>query len=330
MPEMGRPVSPQQMQYRQVTMGPKSQGNTAGKSEAQLRKEIIEKATGYKEKNPLYKEGPHNQMGKDEFLKLLTHQLQHQDPMNPMDGSKMTGELAQFSQLEQLANLNKKFDDMGKTRGMEDKFYAASFVGKRVVTTGSTMNLKNSGDPGDVLFKLDGDASKVMVRILDEKNNIMGEIWKDGMSKGGHQVTWDGVALDGSPAVKGTYRAQVKAWDALGNDVGTRTEATGVVQSVTFDEGEPVLMVGGQKVYLRDVQSFHTDQTNPQQMRPGAGPASADGAGSLQNLNALANKAAQATNTGLSEHAAPMLQSKNTTTPAQAVNAYEESAGIYD
>lgn len=311
--EMGRPISPQEMQYRQVTMGPKALGNGQGKSEAQLRQEIIAKATGYKEKNPVFKEGPHNQMGKDEFLKLLTHQLQHQDPMNPMDGSKMTGELAQFSQLEQLANLNKKFDDMGQTRGMEDKFYAASFVGKKVVTAGSTLHLKNSGDPGDVLFKLDGDASKVMVRILDEKNNVMGEIWRDGMSRGAHQVTWDGVALDGSPAVKGNYRAQVKAWDQMGNEIGTRTEATGIVQSVTFDEGEPVLMVSGQRVYLRDVKSFHTGDATDQQMRGNA-----------------ALEAAQATNSGLSEHNAPMLQSKNTVTPAQAVNAYEESAGIYD
>lgn len=261
MPEIGRPVTPQQIQYKQVTMGPRNSvgGNN---TQAQTREEIINKATGYRPKNEVFKEGPHNQMGKDEFLKLLTFQLQNQDPMNPMEQNKLTGELAQFSQLEQLANLNKKFDEGNKTKSMQDKFYAASFVGKKVVTTGSTLNLKNSGDSGDVLFKLDGDASKVLVRILDEKNNFMGEIWKEGMSEGSHQITWDGVALDGSPAVKGTYRAQVKAWDSLGNEVGTRTQATGVVQSVTFDEGEPVLTVDGQKVYLRDVQSFHTADTS--------------------------------------------------------------------
>ena len=155
MPEIGRPISPQQAQYSQVTMGPKSLAGNK-KSEAEIREAIINKATGYRPKNEIFKEGPHNQMGKDEFLKLLTTQLQHQDPMNPMDQSKMTGELAQFSQLEQLTSLNKKFDDQNKTKSMEDKFYAASFVGKKIVTTGSTINLKNSGDPGDVLFKLDG------------------------------------------------------------------------------------------------------------------------------------------------------------------------------
>jgi flagellar basal-body rod modification protein FlgD len=306
MPEIGRPVTPQEAQYRQVTMAPKGLGVGPGtKSDAQIKEDLINKAQGYKPKNEVFKDGPHNQMGKDEFLKLLTFQLQNQDPMSPMDQGKLTGELAQFSQLEQLSNLNTKFDQSNKTKAMEDKFYAASFVGKKIVTSGSSIHLKENGDPGDVLFKIDGDSSKVMVRILDEKRNIMGEIWKEGMSGGSHSVTWDGVQLDGSPAVKGKYTAQVKAWDHLGNEVGTKTEATGTVQSVTFDEGEPVLSVDGQKVYLRDVQSFHTPETNT-------------------------HAAAQALNSDLSGQAAPMLQSKNTTTPAQAANAYSGNTGIYD
>lgn len=302
MPEIGRPTTSQEMRYRQVEMAPKSLAGK-GRSESQIREDIINKATGRKVKDGVFKEGPHNQMGKDEFLKLLTFQMQNQDPMNPMEQNKFTGELAQFSQLEQLSNLNKKFDEGNQTQALQDKFYAASFVGKKIVTAGSSLELKNSGDPGEVLFKLDGDASKVMVRILDEKNNVMGEIWRDGMSKGSHQVTWDGVALDGTPAVKGKYHIQVKAWDEMGQGVIARTEATGIVETVTFDEGEPVLSVDGQKVYLRDVVSFHTAGTETHQ---------------------------SATNTGLSGQAAPMVQLKNSVPAQQAMNAYTENTGIYD
>jgi flagellar basal-body rod modification protein FlgD len=302
MPEMGRPITQQEIQYRQVQMGPRSLAGK-NKSESEIRQDLINKATGYKPKNELIKEGPHNQMGKDEFMKLLTFQLQNQDPMNPMDQSKFTGELAQFSQLEQLTALNQKFDDGNKNQAIQDKFYAASFIGKKVVTHGSTVTLKESGDPADVLFKLDGQASRVMVRVLDEKNNIIGEIWKEGLSQGSHQVNWDGVSLDGSPAVKGVYRAQVKAWDEMGNEVATKTEATGIVQSVTFDEGEPVLTVNGQKVYLHDVASFHTPETETH---------------------------SSAINTGVSNHAAPMIQSKNVVPAKQAMNAYSENKGIYD
>jgi hypothetical protein len=136
----------------------------------------------------------------------------------------------------------------------------------------------------------------------------MGEIWKGGMSSGSHQVQWDGVALDGSPAVKGTYKAQVKAWDSMGNEVGTRTEATGIVQSVTFDEGEPVLTVNGQKVYLRDVKSFHTAED----LTHSANNTSLQGqTGSIQ-LNS---------NNAVNAKSVPV---------EQAMNAYSENRGIYD
>lgn len=307
MPEIGRPTTPQEQSYRQVTMGPRSLAGNKPKTADEINEQIINKATGTRARDGIYKEGAHNQMGKDEFLKLLTFQLQNQDPMNPMDQSKFTGELAQFSQLEQLTNLNKKYDDQHKTQGMQDKFYAASFVGKKIVTTGSTLNLKNAGDPGDVLFKLDGPADKVLIRILDEKNNVVGEMWKEGMSQGGHQVTWDGVTLDGQSASKGKYTAQVKAWDRNAAEVGSRTQATGVVQAVAFDEGEPVLTVNGQKVYLRDVSSFHVSDAETHTAAP------------------------QANNSGLSGQSAGVVRSNNAAVPTQqAINAYSGNTGIYD
>ena len=320
MPEMGRPVTPQQSQYNQVQMGPRSlSGN--GMSEAQKREALVNKATGYKPKNELFKEGPHNAMGKDEFMKLLTFQLQNQDPMNPMDQSKFTGELAQFSQLEQLSNLNKKFEDSGKNQGIQDKFYAASFVGKKVVTNSSTLNLKESGDASEVLFKLDGQASKVMVRILDSQNNVSGEIWKEGLSEGSHQATWDGVALDGTPAVKGKYTAQVKAWDENNQEIGTTTEATGIVQSVTFDQGEPVLTVDGQKVFLRDVASFHTAEMQTHSQTHAMNSAAPVNAAQALNSGLSGQNGSIQSNNGINANAVPR---------EKAMNAYSQNAGIYD
>jgi hypothetical protein len=101
----------------------------------------------------------------------------------------------------------------------------------------------------------------------------------------------------------------VKAWDNMGNEVGTKTEATGVVQSVTFDEGEPVLTVSGQKVYLRDVQSFHTADVQTHAAN-NSGLSGHDGSIQFNNnnaANAVRNVPAQ-----------------------QAVNAYSENTGIYD
>lgn len=268
MPEIGRPATAQDQAYRQVTIA-KPLSSNRQLDEKEVNEQIINRATGQKPKS-IYKDGPHNQMGKDEFLKLLTFQMQHQDPMNPMDQSKMTGELAQFSQLEQLTNLNAKYDKANQNQMIQDKFFAASFVGKEVVTSGSSLKLTQEGESADVLFKLDGPAKKIVIRIMDEKNQTVGEIWKENMGEGPQQITWDAVTLDGQPAGKGNYKAVVKAWDEVGAEVGAQTQATGLVTSVAFEDGEPVLTVDNQKVYLRDVSSFHEAKTRamPQQNFP--------------------------------------------------------------
>lgn len=51
-------------------------------------------------------------LGKDAFLKILIAQMRNQDPLNPTDGTAMVAQLAQFSTLEQLQNLNTKLDSM--------------------------------------------------------------------------------------------------------------------------------------------------------------------------------------------------------------------------
>lgn len=257
MPEIGRPADPAQSQYTGVTMAPKALSARTAAGAARSNEDIINRAQGRKPQG-VHKDGPHNEMGKDEFLKLLTFQMQNQDPMNPMDQGKMTGELAQFSQLEQLSNLNAKFDSMNKNQAVQDKFYAANFVGKQVVTSGASLKVTEEGGDADVLFKLDSDASRVMVRILDEKGQIVGEIWRDGMSKGAHEVSWDGVTTDGQLTAKGTYRALVKAWDSQNQEISAHTQTSGYVTGVSFDQDEPVLTVDGQKVFLRDVVSFQS------------------------------------------------------------------------
>lgn len=265
MPEMGKPRTLQEQAFGNVQMAPRRMNNLNDNREINsLEKErLLNKLTGYQKKS-IYKEGDHNKMGKDEFLKLLTHQLQNQDPMNPMDQSKMTGELAQFSQLEQLTNLNTKFDKLNRNDNVEDQFYGASFLGKEVVTTGRSLKHNGEGTESDVLFTLDKNASKVLVRIYDNNNAMVGEMWKENIGRGNQTITWDGTQLDTTAAAAGDYSVQVHAWDYQADPIDVKTKVTGTVESVFFENGQTVLLVDGKKVFLRDVDSFHIPGKNAQ------------------------------------------------------------------
>ena len=77
-------------------------------------------------------------MGKDEFLKMLVAQLKHQDPMNPMDGTAFTAQLAQFSSLEQLQNINTQLTSFTKQQQSLGNAQAVNLIGREVLAKGDT------------------------------------------------------------------------------------------------------------------------------------------------------------------------------------------------
>jgi len=217
----------------------------------------LNKLAGVKPDSKFVDAKTHNKLGKDGFLKLLSHQLANQDPMKPMDQKRFAADLAQFSQLEQLSNVNNKLENLGKNAPQESKFYGASFLGKEVMTSGTSIEHKGDGASKNLPFYLDKSANAVMIRVFDSKNQMVAQIEKESMGQGAQAVTWDGVNLDGTPATKDTYRFEVRAWDSKMDEFKGETKAVGVVTGVNFENGETVLTIDGKKkVFIRDVQSF--------------------------------------------------------------------------
>lgn len=205
----------------------------------------------------------HNKLGKDGFLKLLSHQLSNQDPMKPMDQKQFAADLAQFSQLEQLTNMNNKMDGMQKNDGTENKFMAASFIGKQVTSSGTSVAYDGEGRSVSLPFYLDKPATNLMVRVYDNKNQLIAQIEKESLGSGSQNVIWDGLQLDGAVAVKDNYRLDVTAYDDEMNKFKGKTKSTGLVTGVHFEKGEAVLEVDHtKKVFLRDVENFGLAKKN--------------------------------------------------------------------
>ncbi len=331
MPGMGKPVNGPPNAFNNVQMAPRDRAKAPDPNNITDRQKenLMHKLSGYKEKNNLFVDGKsHNKMGKDEFLKLLTVQLENQDPMDPMKQDKIAAELAQFSQLEQLTNLNSKFDGLSKNKNTETQFYGASFLGKEVVTTGASLKFEGDGTEADILFNLEKPADKVMIRIFDSKNNMVGEMWKENIGRGNQNVTWDGMQLDNSVSIAGEFKTKIMAWDESAEPIPVETKSIGKVESVFFENGETVLLVEGRKVFLRDVDSFHMPGKSGGKAAPDVGTAAQAKLRQMQNFDRSVSGAAEnnaATNLPLAQSAQAKVN-LNKINANNGRNAYKQQA----
>ncbi len=188
-------------------------------------------------------------MGKDDFLKMMIAQLQHQDPLNPLDGTDFTAQLAQFSSLEQLSNVNTQLETLGLYQSSLNNAQSISLIGKDVTARGDV--IKVDGASADLAYNL-SESAKVTIRIYDEEAGLVDTLELGTQQEGENSVTWDcsGVAA-------GNYTFEVSAIDANGDVVPAYTIITGKVTGVAFKEGFPCLSVNGQDIALGNIISVN-------------------------------------------------------------------------
>lgn len=73
-----------------------------------------------------------NVLGKDDFLRLLMAQLQNQDPMNPMEDREFIAQMATFSSLEQMTNLNTSMEGFIKSQNKQQALAMQQYLGSEV------------------------------------------------------------------------------------------------------------------------------------------------------------------------------------------------------
>jgi flagellar basal-body rod modification protein FlgD len=171
-------------------------------------------------------------MGKEDFLTLLVAQLQNQDPLNPDDPTEFTAQLAQFSSLEQLFNLNDSMDNLVQSNANSDRLSTLNTIGKEVSYRSSTVNY--SGEPVVIGYELDGVASDVTIALQMDGATVATLQGRE-LGEGIHYLSWDGMANNGQPAPVGEYRIVIGAKAAEGESVGTNTVVRSMVTGVDLD-----------------------------------------------------------------------------------------------
>lgn len=195
------------------------------------------------------------ELGKDSFLKLLTTQLQNQNPLEPMANSDFVAQLATFSSLEQLQTIGSSIEAVYTGVAALNNASMASLLGTEVIARGD--QFLYDGDPVKLEWSAPEDVVSGSITVYDEDGTV---VWAgDGRVKGGEgSFSFDGKDFNGQPLPPGKYRFEVRGLDASGNSVDIEERIRGEITEMDYSSGSPLPSVGGIVVPLDAILTLTT------------------------------------------------------------------------
>lgn len=195
--------------------------------------------------------GKTTSLGTEDFLTLLVAQLENQNPLDPADTEEFTDQLAQFSQVEQLINVNDKLDEMVTgMNGSQEGVDANSFIGRTVTATVTSMTI-DDGAVSSGFYEVDGSA-EVTVYVYDSNGTKVATLSQGEVEAGSYLISWDGTDDEGNSLEDGEYSYVVMANTGNGYKE-LKSHLSGTVNTVSYQNGKGYLMVRGVLVDPDDV-----------------------------------------------------------------------------
>ncbi|MCA9782105.1 MAG: hypothetical protein KDC10_01785 [Calditrichaeota bacterium] len=196
--------------------------------------------------------GSASALGKDDFLRLLVTQLANQDPLNPVDNQQFSSQLAQFSSLEQLENMNASLQngleqDMAVAGALQSNM-AAGLIGQTVVAVDDRVRLDGSGTV--IHWEASSPPSHLSLSITDEDGRVVRVLEVDDPAE---EIAWDGKDANGRTLPDGTYHVRIEGEDTAGASLSARALIVAPVDSVRFRDGIAWLVLDGMELSLSQV-----------------------------------------------------------------------------
>jgi len=189
-------------------------------------------------------------LGQEDFMKLMTTQLNHQDPFKPMENGEFLTQMAQFSAVTGLKEIKDEFKDLSAALQSSQALQASSLVGKRVLVPGNQTTLPDKG-PLRGAVDLPASTSNLSIKITDAKGELVKTLDLGSKPAGTVHFSWDGKRKvpghDGEPdseqrAPAGTYRITAEAL-VDGKPQAVNTLVVDAVESVSLGKpGQPMTL----------------------------------------------------------------------------------------
>ncbi len=197
-----------------------------------------------------------SEMGKQDFLTLFTAQLKNQNPLDPVKNEAFVAQLAQFSSLEALTNMQTSLDSFVKNMSANQMINGGSLLGKKVAVADSLARLEQGGQI-DASIDLPQGASGVSLTVLDSRGRTVQELASGPQMPGTAQLSWNGLDALGNPAPAGQYRLVANAVvNGKTTPVQVQTLNSILGASATSDGNVRLQLDGGNNVLLKDVQKI--------------------------------------------------------------------------
>lgn len=204
-----------------------------------------------------------NQLGKDAFMTLLLTQMKNQDPTNPLKSHEMAAQLAQFTQLEKLNNINDGIAGMRKDNEPDHNFQALALIGKTISTDNSKVGRTDTESTHAIRFNLGADAQSAKMVVKDASGNPIRTVDFKNLKTGKNELEWNGQTDEGAKAPVGDYTISIAATGSNGRGVAVEMKTEGVISGVNFTPHGPQLLVGKQTISMADVKTIKETEQQP-------------------------------------------------------------------
>ena len=189
-----------------------------------------------------------NSLGKDQFLQLLVAQLENQDPLAPTDDKEFVAQMATFSSLEQLIDVNGNLQSLALGQANLINSQALGLIGKEALVEGGDSVRILQGKPDTLVYSLPGAASEATLTVYSADGAPVRVFQLDRSATGRVTLNWDGTDSAGNKLADGEYRIEARATDAQGQAMSVSLFRSLSIDGVNFGGNGISLISGGQEI----------------------------------------------------------------------------------
>ena len=198
-----------------------------------------------------------SELGQDSFLKLLTTQMQYQDPLNPQGNEEFIAQLAQFTSLEQLMGVNSSLGDLYAATTSMNNASMTQLLGRNVTAYSDTVPYDGDG-PQELHWRSPDDVSKMSISVTNSEGKLVAREELDAQAAGDGSWEWSGKDVHGVQVPEGQYNVTITAYDTNGNPMEVSSVIKGTINEMSYETGSPIPYIDGVEVSIGSILRVDT------------------------------------------------------------------------